>query len=484
VNWDKHEGNISEAFHSLRREEHFCDVTLACEDLQFQAHKVVLSAGSSFFEQVLKKHKHPSPLVYLKGVVAKHMELLLDFMYCGEVSVKVEELENLLKAGEELGVKGLSNTTKAPGSSMEETQQSSLQDKEDQTEEKLQSHSTGSKTESICSPLQGLVSPKSTAAEKVASNQDIVQDNLVKEGEIIGQQRGNTGAAPPGKVQIPRLPPKIQIGSAVVKHQRIQIIKYSNGKYQVRGLLPGQQLAQLPNDKLQIFSAAGPAAKVLGGHQSTVASRPTVIAQLNPYPNKAVSYPVDDPSSEPDFSTVEISAPKTIANTCSSPRSLPPAEGSMGFGSSQILVKSEQLDFNEDVNEAALMNEQLENNASGGETQNHQIEEWKDLRKYATVVQRGARGSGEKTVYKCSLCGKIMRHGQIGSMMGHIESKHFRGAFNHICSVCQKSFDTKFALLQHKTKEHALKKFISPSQSPKSTLLTIKEGHVNIDKKY
>ena len=254
-------------------------MTLACEDLQFQAHKVVLSAGSSFFEQVLKKHKHPSPLVYLKGVVAKHMELLLDFMYCGEVSVKVEELENLLKAGEELGVKGLSNTTKAPGSSMEETQQSSLQDKEDQTEEKLQSHSTGSKTESICSPLQGLVSPKSTAAEKVASNQDIVQDNLVKEGEIIGQQRGNTGAAPPGKVQIPRLPPKIQIGSAVVKHQRIQIIKYSNGKIQVRGLLPGQQLAQLPNDKLQIFSAAGPAAKVLGGHQSTVASRPTVIAQ-------------------------------------------------------------------------------------------------------------------------------------------------------------------------------------------------------------
>ena len=150
----------------------------------------------------------------------------------------------------------------------------------------------------------------------------------------------------------------------------------------------------------------------------------------------------------------------------------------------QIVVKSEQLDYNEDANEAALMSEELETNASGDEAQNHQIEEWKDLRKYATVVQRGARGSGEKTVYKCSLCGKIMRHGQIEAMMGHIECKHFRGAFNHICSMCQKSFDTKFALNQHKTKENALKKFINPSQSPKNTPLTIKEGHVIIEKKY
>ena len=65
--------------------------------------KVVLSAGSSFFEQILKSHKHPSPLVYLKGVEAKHMELLLDFMYCGEVAVEQEELESFMRSGEEQG---------------------------------------------------------------------------------------------------------------------------------------------------------------------------------------------------------------------------------------------------------------------------------------------------------------------------------------------------------------------------------------------
>ena len=108
LNWDKHEKNIGEAFFSLRKDEHFCDVTLACEDRQFQAHKVVLSAGSPFFEQILKSQKHPSPLLYLRGVEARHMESLLDFIYCGEVTLEQEELENFIKTGEELKVRGLS----------------------------------------------------------------------------------------------------------------------------------------------------------------------------------------------------------------------------------------------------------------------------------------------------------------------------------------------------------------------------------------
>ena len=47
LDWDKHEKVISEAFSSLRKDEHFSDVTLVCEERQFQAHKVVLSESSS-----------------------------------------------------------------------------------------------------------------------------------------------------------------------------------------------------------------------------------------------------------------------------------------------------------------------------------------------------------------------------------------------------------------------------------------------------
>ena len=51
LNWDAHEKNISEAFNSLRKDEHFCDVTLVCEERQFQAHKVVLLAGNPIVEK-------------------------------------------------------------------------------------------------------------------------------------------------------------------------------------------------------------------------------------------------------------------------------------------------------------------------------------------------------------------------------------------------------------------------------------------------
>ena len=36
--------------------------------------------------------------------------------------------------------------------------------------------------------------------------------------------------------------------------QKVQIVRSNSGKIQVRGLLPGQQLVQMPDGKLQIFS--------------------------------------------------------------------------------------------------------------------------------------------------------------------------------------------------------------------------------------
>ena len=51
LNWDSHEKNIREAFSSLRKDEHFCDVTLVCEEQQFQAHKVVLLASNLIVEK-------------------------------------------------------------------------------------------------------------------------------------------------------------------------------------------------------------------------------------------------------------------------------------------------------------------------------------------------------------------------------------------------------------------------------------------------
>ena len=72
---------FSGAFRELREDKDFFDVTLACDDEQLQAHKVILSACSPFFRTVLRRNRHEHPLLYLKGdVVQKNsvqMNLLL-----------------------------------------------------------------------------------------------------------------------------------------------------------------------------------------------------------------------------------------------------------------------------------------------------------------------------------------------------------------------------------------------------------------------
>jgi len=107
LRWNDFEANISTAFRELREDKDFFDVTLACDDDQLQAHKVILSACSPFFRTVLKRNKHEHPLLYLKGVKYIDLVAVLNFMYHGEVNVAQEELNSFLAVAEDLKVKGL-----------------------------------------------------------------------------------------------------------------------------------------------------------------------------------------------------------------------------------------------------------------------------------------------------------------------------------------------------------------------------------------
>jgi len=107
LRWNDFESNISVAFRELREEKDFFDVTLACDDSQIQAHKVILSACSPFFRNVLRRNPHQHPLLYLKGVKYSELMSVLNFMYMGEVNVAQEELNSFLSVAEDLRVKGL-----------------------------------------------------------------------------------------------------------------------------------------------------------------------------------------------------------------------------------------------------------------------------------------------------------------------------------------------------------------------------------------
>ena len=97
LQWNDFKDNVSSAFGDLREDKDFTDVTLACEDgQQVEAHKVVLVASSPFFLNILKKNKHPHPLIYMKGVKSENLVAMVDFCYHGEANVFQENLDSFL----------------------------------------------------------------------------------------------------------------------------------------------------------------------------------------------------------------------------------------------------------------------------------------------------------------------------------------------------------------------------------------------------
>ena len=108
LKWNDYQDNVNSAFASLREENDFADVTLACEDgQQVEAHKVILAASSPFFQNLLKKNKHPHPLIYMKGIKHEILLAVVDFLYLGEANVFQESLDSFLEIAEELRLKGL-----------------------------------------------------------------------------------------------------------------------------------------------------------------------------------------------------------------------------------------------------------------------------------------------------------------------------------------------------------------------------------------
>lgn len=101
LQWNDFKNNTIDAIERLREDNDFSDVTLACEDGQLmEAHKVILAVSSPFFRRLLKKIKHPHPLIYMRGIKSEDLMSIIDFLYRGEANVC-----------QELQLKGLTGQT-------------------------------------------------------------------------------------------------------------------------------------------------------------------------------------------------------------------------------------------------------------------------------------------------------------------------------------------------------------------------------------
>ncbi|KAG5884361.1 hypothetical protein JTB14_030799 [Gonioctena quinquepunctata] len=111
LRWNNFQANITAQFETLRDDEDFTDVTIACEGQRLQGHKVVLSACSPFFKELFKSNPCPHPIIFMRDVEARHIIALMEFMYAGEVNIAQAHLSSFLKTAESLKIRGLTDTS-------------------------------------------------------------------------------------------------------------------------------------------------------------------------------------------------------------------------------------------------------------------------------------------------------------------------------------------------------------------------------------
>ena len=112
LKWGNFSENLTGTFSGLRDNSDFSDVTVMCdEDEQIQAHRVILAACSPFFSSILKKIKLPHPIIYMRGLKAKDLVALMDFIYHGETNIYQEDLDGFIALAEELQLKGLNSSS-------------------------------------------------------------------------------------------------------------------------------------------------------------------------------------------------------------------------------------------------------------------------------------------------------------------------------------------------------------------------------------
>ncbi|XP_058063418.1 broad-complex core protein isoforms 1/2/3/4/5 [Anopheles bellator] len=112
LRWKYHHTNLQTMFSQLLDRGCFCDVTLACEGQTIRAHRVVLCACSTYFDQLLTNcSSEKDPIIIMREARYEDVKCLIEFMYRGEINVKQTMIGSLLKTAEELCIKGLAEVS-------------------------------------------------------------------------------------------------------------------------------------------------------------------------------------------------------------------------------------------------------------------------------------------------------------------------------------------------------------------------------------
>ncbi|KAK2713616.1 uncharacterized protein LOC136040785 [Artemia franciscana] len=130
LKWNNYHSSMTYVINQLLNENVFVDVTLSCENTEIKAHKLILSACSTYFQRVLVNNITGHPVLIMPpGVKAMDLKAIVEYIYKGEIYVTREQLSDIVQVANLLKIKGLSESSEeiipspVPGASTEPTAQ-------------------------------------------------------------------------------------------------------------------------------------------------------------------------------------------------------------------------------------------------------------------------------------------------------------------------------------------------------------------------
>lgn len=112
VTWKGRYTTSEGAFNHFMEKDLFCDVHLFCDSHHFLCHRVILAAGSQYFQEIFEATCIPACNAFPSVVVIANfnnrvLRHIISYIYNGSVKVPVEEWEEFLRCAQFMKLRGL-----------------------------------------------------------------------------------------------------------------------------------------------------------------------------------------------------------------------------------------------------------------------------------------------------------------------------------------------------------------------------------------
>ena len=184
---EKFHENLVKFFQDLKDIKLFADVTLVSDDqIQNQAHKIVLSASSPVLRNILINNSHTHPILYLRGIKQTELEAILKYIYSGETLIYEERFNDFVRAANDFQLEDL-NLNEEEGGTLQENENN----KEVNQDIKIKQGNPETDTENKDFNFVPIHSKKliENSSDLVATDQDQISNDKFKDDETLIQNK-------------------------------------------------------------------------------------------------------------------------------------------------------------------------------------------------------------------------------------------------------------------------------------------------------